>query len=554
MPDRFQKHRLTAAPPVVRAIDPSLRASDLFAALGGLTGRVWLDSATADASPAGPDVDGVVKQLSRYSFLTADPIHRLVASRHQPNPWPELSRLFKALTRISPPRDPVQPALPPFQGGLVGIIGYEAARWLEPDELNDCDSRQHDDLPTPAMSFGVYDWVIAIDHVENRTWLVCQGFTADDLNGDTHCRSTDSSPEQNFQQRSRRATARADQIDDLIWKSLNATTNDSIPQQSNRDCTGSPKSIDPERQNVSSNFTSAQFQTAVAEIVRRICNGDSFQVNLAQRLTTTSSIAPATLYERLRNSNPAPFAGFYDGGSFQVISSSPEGFLQIRDRHVETRPIKGTVPRTGDNAYDARLADKLSASEKDRAENIMIVDLMRNDLSRVCTDQSVVVSQLCAIERFQFVQHLVSVVEGELGDDVDAVDALMACFPGGSVTGAPKIEAMKTIANLEPHPRGPYCGSMGYLSCSGDADFNILIRTITATEGKLQIPVGGGITARSQPAAEEAETWAKARGMLNALPGENVSENNLPDTNAPAPKENKTAMSPVPRDKISGLA
>ena len=143
---------------------------------------------------------------------------------------------------------------------------------------------------------------------------------------------------------------------------------------------------------------------------------------------------------------------------------------------------------------------------------------------------------------------------GELGDDVDAVDALMACFPGGSVTGAPKIEAMKTIANLEPHPRGPYCGSMGYLSCSGDADFNILIRTITATEGKLQIPVGGGITARSQPAAEEAETWAKARGMLNALPGENVSENNLPDTNAPAPKENKTAMSPVPRDKISGLA
>jgi para-aminobenzoate synthetase component 1 len=269
---------------------------------------------------------------------------------------------------------------------------------------------------------------------------------------------------------------------------------------------------------VSSNFTSEQFRVSVAEMVGRIRKGDFFQVNLAQRLVTESTLDPASLYLRLRKTNPAPFAGFYDGGTFQVISSSPEGFLKIRERHVQTRPIKGTAPRTADKALDAAMADDLLASEKDRAENIMIVDLMRNDLSRVCRDESVVVSRMCEIERYQYVQHLVSVVEGELIDGLDAVDALKACFPGGSVTGAPKIEAMKTIARVEPHPRGPYCGSMGYLGCGGDADFNILIRTITSTGGRLQIPVGGGITARSEPAAEEAETWDKARGMLKALP------------------------------------
>ena len=286
---------------------------------------------------------------------------------------------------------------------------------------------------------------------------------------------------------------------------------------------------------VVSNFSGAQFRAAVASIVERICGGDSFQVNLAQRLLAAQTIDPDALYLRLRRVNAAPFAGYYDGGPFQVISSSPEGFLQVRGRRVMTRPIKGTVPRRGDADVDRQLAETLAASEKDRAENIMIVDLMRNDLSRVCTDESVVVSQLCEVEPYRYVQHLVSAVEGRLRPGVGVVDLLRACFPGGSVTGAPKIEAMKTIAELEPNPRGPYCGSMGYISCSGDADFNILIRTITATGGRLQIPVGGGITARSNPAAEEAETWAKAEGMLQALPPEpdDAGARNLSKTPVP---------------------
>ncbi len=462
-----------------------------------MPGRVWLDSATGQAAPVSP-VDDVVRQLSRYSFLTAAPIKRLVAYAGEPNPWDELSRLVTAL-----PRD-VDASLPPFQGGLVGVVGYEAARWLEPVELAGCHQHQLDDLPTPAISFGVYDWVIAIDHFENRGWLICQGFAAEDFNSGEadHCSAAT---------RIQRANQRADQISDLI----SAVQPKPLEQRQQRRRFDPP---DRGRNDLHSNFTGKEFRAAVAEIVNRIRNGDSFQVNLAQRLTTASTLDPAALYLRLRDANPAPFAGFYDGGDFQVLSSSPEGFLQLRDRHVETRPIKGTVPRTGDEAADAKLADELLRSEKDRAENVMIVDLMRNDLSRVCRDESVVVSRLCEVERYQFVQHLVSVVEGDLVDGVDAVDVLRACFPGGSVTGAPKIEAMKTIAQLERNPRGPYCGSMGYFGCGGGADFNILIRTITATGGRLQIPVGGGITARSQPAAEEAETWAKATGMLRALP------------------------------------
>jgi para-aminobenzoate synthetase component 1 len=212
-------------------------------------------------------------------------------------------------------------------------------------------------------------------------------------------------------------------------------------------------------------------------------------------------------------------AGFYDGGRFQVLSSSHEGFLRVRRGWVETRPIKGTVARTGDETADRAAADRLRASEKDHAENVMIVDLMRNDLSRVCEDDSVVVDQLCVVERYAFVQHLVSVVTGRLRPGVNAIDLLAACFPGGSVTGAPKIEAMQTIARLEPTRRGPYCGSLGYVSTGGAAEFNILIRTLTATGGWLQIPVGGGITAQSDPVDEERETWVKAEGMLRAIPG-----------------------------------
>jgi para-aminobenzoate synthetase component 1 len=192
--------------------------------------------------------------------------------------------------------------------------------------------------------------------------------------------------------------------------------------------------------------------------------------------------------------------------------------LRVRDGNVQTRPIKGTCPRSGDPAFDAELARELAQSDKDRAENVMIVDLMRNDLARVCHDESVRVEQLCQVEPYAFVQHLVSVVSGRLLPHIGFGDLLAACFPGGSITGAPKVEAMTQIARLEQVPRGPYCGSLGYIGCGGNAAWNILIRTITQAHGYWQIPAGGGITAASDPEAEYRETWHKAEGLLRAIP------------------------------------
>lgn len=466
------------SPPVVRQLPDDFSLVDAFAHLAMRPGCLWFDSASR-----GP-CDHHGNPIGRFSFLTADPVQQLVAFQGEDDPWPELD----AWCRRLPPES--RSDLPPFQGGIAGLLGYEAATWLESVGTAQCD-----DLPTPAISLGLYDWTIAFDHVHNRGWLISQGLGTDD-------------PEE----RLHRAEQRADEIERLLSEPC------SCPTSSNRS-TGIELSPQHEtvHPNITSNFSSVKFRKRIAEIVRLICEGDSFQVNLAQRLLSKSHLAPSELYLKLRDRNPAPFGAFYQGGDFAVLSSSPEGFLQVRDRIVETRPIKGTVPRTGDDETDRQLAQHLSDSDKDRAENVMIADLMRNDLSRVCEDDSVTVTQLCELERYEFVQHLVSVVRGELSEGRNVADLLRACFPGGSVTGAPKIEAMRTIARLEPNPRGPYCGSMGYVSCGGNADFNILIRTITQAHGYWQIPVGGGITARSEPASEEAETWIKAEGMLRAI-------------------------------------
>jgi para-aminobenzoate synthetase component 1 len=223
------------------------------------------------------------------------------------------------------------------------------------------------------------------------------------------------------------------------------------------------------------------------------------------------------LYLRLRQCNPAPFAGWFDGGEFQLASASPERFLSVCDQRVEARPIKGTRRRTAQAEADLFAGDELLESEKDRAENVMIVDLLRNDLSRVCEPASVRVTQLCGLEPYQFVQHLVSVVVGALRPGATPIELLRGAFPGGSITGAPKVRAMEIIAELEPTARGPYCGSLGYVGFDGWLDQNILIRTITAAGGWWQFPVGGGIVAQSTPQREYEETWHKAAGLLRAL-------------------------------------
>ncbi len=493
--DAFANHVVEACPFVYELTDLVDGSRDslvgCFQRLQHLDGRLWFDSVTNPKN-----------ELGRYSFLTADPLLRLTARVGDQSPWPALAKLETLLPRQN------RSELPPFQGGIAGLAGYEAATWLE-----DIPVPNQDDSPTDTISMGLYDWTIACDHAQSRTWLISQGFVVNDqlcdlLGSDTLQLET-SSPKM-ITNCSKQAIIRGNQILQLLKGEVPRRppfVNDQVTRGDLEDGTL-----------VASNFKDTHFRDAVADVVQRIRSGDSFQVNLAQRISSPALSHADDLYLRLRRCNPAPFACFYDGGEFEVASSSPEGFLQVRDRIVETRPIKGTVPRVDDEPRNESYARELLASEKDRAENVMIVDLMRNDLSRVCQDDTVEVTQLCELEQYQYVQHLVSVVRGRLNESASITELLRVCFPGGSVTGAPKIEAMRTIAQLEPHRRGPYCGSMGYISVTGDADFNILIRTITATDQAWHLPAGGGITALSDPDREEQETWDKAAGMMKALP------------------------------------
>ena len=268
---------------------------------------------------------------------------------------------------------------------------------------------------------------------------------------------------------------------------------------------------------LTSDFAEGNYLAAVERAVEYIHNGDVFQVNLSQRLLHPAVDDAVSLYLRLRRCNPAPFSAYFDLGDYQIVSASPERFVDVRDGVVEARPIKGTRQRSSRPEADLFAADDLLQSEKDRAENVMIVDLLRNDLSRVCRPESVLVTQLCHLEVYEYVQHLVSAVCGRLDDRRTPIDLIRAAFPGGSITGAPKVRAMEIIAELEPTARGAYCGSLGYLGFDGTMDLSILIRTITAARGWWQLPVGGGIVAQSDPRAEHEETWHKATGMIRAL-------------------------------------
>jgi para-aminobenzoate synthetase component 1 len=279
----------------------------------------------------------------------------------------------------------------------------------------------------------------------------------------------------------------------------------------------SPQFALPGLPGVTSNFDRRAYLQAVRRAIDYVHAGDCFQVNVAQRLLHPATLAPWELYARLRQRNPAPFAGYFDLGEFAVASASPERFVLVRDGQVQTRPIKGTRPRGATPEEDRARAAELLASAKDRAENVMIVDLLRNDLGRVCAYGSVRVEAVCRLESYQTVHHLVSEVRGTLRPGLGPVDLLRAAFPGGSVTGAPKVRAMEIIAELEPTARGPYCGSLGYIGFDGSMDTSILIRTFTAGKGWIQFPVGGGIVADSDAEAEYAETLHKAEGLLRAL-------------------------------------
>jgi para-aminobenzoate synthetase component I len=427
--------------------------------------------------------------LGRYSFIAADPFETLQAPTDGSDALARLDSRLAAFetTRIG--------GLPPFQGGAAGIWAYDLNRSLERIE-----PAGYDEFQVPAMAIGLYDVVVAFDHVERRAWIISQGF-----------------PEVEPGARRRRARQRIAQFQSWISEPpLDRLAPDSEIQPVPREQLAPQFSVAGPA-GLTSSFSRPAYLTAVERAIEYIRAGDIFQVNLAQRLLFPAADSSPELYLRLRSRNPAPFAGYFDFGSFQIASASPERFLKLAEGEVETRPIKGTRQHARRPEADLFAGDELEQSEKDRAENVMIVDLLRNDLARVCRPDSVRVTQLCRLETFEFVQHLVSAVCGTLRDGHGPVDLLRATFPGGSITGAPKVRAMEIIAELEPTARGPYCGALGYVGFDGTLDTNILIRTIIAGGGWWQAPVGGGIVAQSVPEREYEETWHKAAGLLRAL-------------------------------------
>lgn len=456
---------------LVEELLPVPDSLQVFERLAHLPHAVFFDSAMREGD------------LGRYSYIAADPFDWLVV------PADETDGLQALQSAIEKYKAPTIANLPPWQGGAAGVLGYELGRSLE-----QVPAAQHDEFQLPALAMGLYDVVIAFDHQHDRAWILSHGF-----------------PETTDAARQQRAEERLQQFRQLIEspaKSVDyqpSTPNDiTAPQFPVEDFPG-----------VTSDFARDDYLAAVQRAVDYIHAGDIFQVNLSQRLLRRQTGSPLELYCQLRTNNPATFAGYLDAGDWQLCSASPERFVSVdHTGHVETRPIKGTRPRSAHFALDWQLGEGLLAHPKDRAENVMIVDLLRNDLSRVCKPPSVKVTQLCALESYKHVHHLVSVVVGQLEDHQTAIDLLRASFPGGSITGAPKIRAMEIIAELEPTARGPYCGSLAFVGFDGTFDSSILIRTAVVAGGWVQTSVGGGIVADSDPAGEYAETLQKAVGLL----------------------------------------
>ncbi|MBI2939259.1 MAG: aminodeoxychorismate synthase component I [Chloroflexi bacterium] len=457
--------------PAAVELDSRLRPEAAAEALLDLPGLAFLDSSLSGGTSG------------RYSYVAAAPATLLTATgrrvrlvradtahEHEAHPFevlrPELSDR------------PSLPDLPPFQGGAIGYFGYELRHHFERGS-----ALPPDPAGVPDLVVGVYDWVLAWDHAQGRCWLVEQegGHSA----GDGPFRRGD-----------------------LLARLASAAIRPAPPMP------GAPGV------RLHSNFTRRRYLAAVRRAQEYIAEGDIYQVNLSQRFRGRWPGDTWALYRRLRAISPAPYAAYLSWSGLDgvtILSASPERFLRLDGRAVETRPIKGTRPRGRSPEDDARLAAELLASVKDRAENVMIVDLLRNDLGRVCRIGSIRVPRLFDLEGYAQVWQLVSTVAGQLNGRHDALGLLAACFPGGSVTGCPKIRAMEIIAELEATPRGVYCGAIGYLGHNGAMDTSIVIRTVVVARQTLSLQVGGAVVADSDAEQEYAETLAKAAGAFEAL-------------------------------------
>src|SRR6185436_15724505 len=412
---------------------------------------------------------------SRYDILSAQPYVRLVTRGALTEIYGDAVELSRedpfALLKRALAVDPACGGELPFCGGAIGYFGYDLARRLErlPAVAEDAER-------IPELAVGIYDWAVVVDHVERRSWLVGQGRDPDT---------------------------------DLKWSRLVAMFSDP-PRERSR----APFRITSP---VASNLTHDAYARAFRKIRGYIHDGDCYQVNLAQRFSAAASGDPWLAYQRLRIINAAPFSAYLNTPYAQILSASPERFLKVEDGRVETKPIKGTRPRAGHARLDAELVEELRASGKDRAENLMIVDLLRNDLSKNCALGSVKVPKLFEVESYATVHHLVSTVTGELRAGRDAIDLLRGCFPGGSITGAPKLRAMQIIEEVERYRRGVYCGAIGYIGFDGGMDANIAIRTLVYSQGSIRFWAGGGIVADSKLEEEYQETFDKAAAMLKLL-------------------------------------
>jgi para-aminobenzoate synthetase component 1 len=476
------------AAPLVAELTPAPDPVAACARCADLPFLVFLDSATDPT------------HLGRYSFLAADPAtavrskgqltQQLVAGR-----WIRVGGdpLDHVRALLAPHAPPPGPGLPPFQGGAAGYLGYDWASTLER-----LPRPRYDDLAIPDVVLGLYDWVVAWDRGSRRAWIISTGLPETGAAG------------------SRRAADRLAVVRQRLAGAAPAARLASRPPP--RRASAAPSYPVPDLPGLRSNFTRSGYTDAVARAIDYVWAGDIFQANLSQRLEAPLVGTPFELYVRLRQRNPAPFAAFLDFGDVVLASSSPERFLRVdAARQVEARPIKGTRPRGTGPEHDAALALALAESDKDRAENVMIVDLLRNDLSRVCRPASVRVPELFALEHYATVHHLVSTVVGELAPQHDAGALLRAAFPGGSITGAPKVRAMQIIAELEPTQRATYCGAIGYWSVTGALDLSIVIRTYLVLGRDVYFQVGGGIVADSDPEQEYRETLDKAGGLVAAL-------------------------------------
>ena len=443
----------------------------------------------------------------RYSFVATRPFltFRSFGSRCElrsseelhvqfGNPWHALDSLMSRYELL----DEVD--LPFPLGGCFGYWGYDLKNFVEPKLTR----RAVNDLELPDCHVGFYDSLVVFDHQLGKTWIVSTGLGADGARSEERAQN---------------------QADFLEQKLLCSSESDGVspsqnylPGKQNRlHKSQGAQHAHPPRDSITSTFSRAGFIAAVERAQRYIRAGDIYQVNLSQRFTVPCTFPGWELFQRLAGVSPAPFAAFLDCGEFQIASSSPELFLRLSGPHIVTRPIKGTRPRSADATRDAQLTYELQTSAKEMAELVMITDLLRNDLGKVCEFGSVQVPELVRLERYAQVQHLVSTVEGRLRPDMTHFGAFASCFPGGSITGAPKIRAMEIIDELEPVTRGPYTGALGYLGFNRESQLSILIRAAICKEAEAHFHAGAGIVADSAPAAEYDETLAKACGFFAAL-------------------------------------